>query len=394
MKLKPMVLVLVLLLIKASGADVINGSKGLPHTKAAWVTETGKLTVLANTRFWGKVHQVKREHWEYPLAITVWDVQGLLSINYGLGKHFELNITPIIYQDDQTDEGLVPYDTFIGLKVGSFGSRTHSLAYGVHLQARFPTSKKHNVFFEPYSAGTTEFGFTGLLSYASDPLYPEDAFNLHANLGYHNHNDVGEFLTKARTPHSQVLYQSQQLLYAIGFNIPTENFDYGIEWYGNAWLQRPPLAAESRENYLYMNAVITYKPYRWFKFFVSGEVRLSADRDETVPPLKARPYLADLPNYNSWRINVGSQFTLLPTSVFRTSERDILIQRAENRRELFEQIIRERRETESAEEELERIREERRKAERELERLRKILEGQNPQKQDLEEMRRQLEPKK
>ncbi|MBN2355616.1 hypothetical protein JXO59_05855 [candidate division KSB1 bacterium] len=394
MKLKPMVFVLLLLLIKASGADVINGSKGLPHTKAAWVTDVGKLTVFVNTRFWGKVHQVESMQYDLPLAVTVWDVQGLFSINYGLGKHFELNITPIVYQDDQTDEGLVPYDTFIGLKIGSFGSRTNSLSYGMHLQARFPTSNKHNILFEPYSAGTAEFGFKGLVSYAADPLYPEDAFNLHANLGYHNHNDVGEFLRHARDPNSQVLYQSQQLLYALGLNIPTENFDYGIEWYGNAWLQQPPLAAESRENYLFMNAVITYKPYRWFQFFVSGEIRLNSDNDETVPPLMEREYLTDLPNYNSWRINIGSRFTLLPTSVFRTSERDILIQKAESRRELFEQIIKERRETESAEEELERIREERRKAERELERLRKILEGQSPQKQDLEEMRRQLEPKK
>ncbi len=81
------------------------------------------------------------------------------------------------------------------------------------------------------------------------------------------------------------------------------------------------------------------------------------------------------PNYNTWRVNVGGKFVLLPTSVYRTNERDILMQKAESRRELFEQIIRERRETESAEEELERIREERRKAERELEPLRKILEG-------------------
>ena len=52
------------------------------------------------------------------------------------------------------------------------------------------------------------------------------------------------------------------------------------------------------------------------------------------------------------------------------------MQKAESRRELFEQIIKEQRETESAEAELERIKEERRKAERELERLRQILEGE------------------
>jgi chromosome segregation ATPase len=98
-----------------------------------------------------------------------------------------------------------------------------------------------------------------------------------------------------------------------------------------------------------------------------------------------------IPNYSTWRINLGAKFTLLPTSVYHTSERDILMQKAESRRELFEQIIRERRETESAEEELERIRDERRKAEQELERLRKILEGEEGQS-ELEDIKKSLGP--
>ena len=394
MKLMPKIFLLVLYLVTASAADLINGSKGLPHTKAAWVTENGKLTVLANTRFWGKVQRFKSELNNLPIAETMWDVQTLMAINYGIGKHFELHITPILYQDDQTRIGLAPYDTYVGLKIGSFGAKASSFKYGMQLQFRFPTGKKHNILFENYSAGTKEFGFTGLVSYAADPNYPEDAFNLHANIGYHNHNDVGEFLGAETDVNCQVFHQSQQAVYAVGFNIPTESFQYGFEWYGNAWLQKPPLAAQSRENYMYMNAVITYKAYPWFNFFVSGEIRLTANKDETRPPMKDYASLTDLPNYNSWRINLGTQFTLLPLSVFRTSERIVLIQKAESRRDLFEQIIKERRETESAEEELQRIREERHKAERELERLRKILEGQETQKQDVDEMRKQLGPKK
>ena len=83
-----------------------------------------------------------------------------------------------------------------------------------------------------------------------------------------------------------------------------------------------------------------------------------------------------MPNYPTWRINMGLRVTLLPTTAYKVSEKDILMRKAQNRRELFEQIIKEQRETESAEEELERIKNERRKAERELERLRRILEGE------------------
>ncbi len=391
--LKPMLVPLLLLLFAyASHAVIINGGKGLPHTKAAWVSQSGHLTLQTNTRFWGKVHQIRDTQLGVPTAQTIWNVQGLVSLNYGLGRHFDLNVTPILYQDDQTKYGVYPFDTFIGLKIGSYGAKASSLNYGMQMHLRFPTGEVKNVMFEDYTAGTVEFGFTGLVSYAADPLYPEDAFNMHLNLGYNNSNDVGEIITAdVLDPNSRVLSQTQQLTYALGLWIPTESFDYGLEWHGNGWLQQPPAAAAGRETYLYMNGIIKYKPYRWFNFLLSGEYRLTGDREETVGAKRVPP---EIPNYNTWRINVGAQFTLLPTSVYRTSERDVLMQKAESRRELFEQIIKERRETESAEEELERIREERRKAERELERLRKILEGQTDQRKQLEEMRQELEPKK
>lgn len=390
--LKPMVVfVFTLLFVAASEAIVINGGKGLPHTRAAWVSNVGHLTVLTHTRFWGQVHQINNQALGLKTAITVWDVQGLVSLDYGLGKHFGLNVTPIAFQDDQSEYGQYPWDTFIGLKIGSFGSKISSLSYGVQLNARFPSGEVHNIKFEDYNTSTVSFGFTGLLSYALDPLYPEDALNMHFNLGYINHNDVGEVLSPYKGDQgSNVLHQSQQGIYGLGIILPTESFDYGLELYGNYWLQKPPAAAAGRESYMYMNASIKYKPYRWCNFILSGEYRMTSNKEETIGP---RAVPDNLPNYATWRINLGAQFTLLPTSVFRTSEREILMQRAENRRELFEQIIKERRETESAEEELERIREERRKAERELERLRKILEGQSTRSQDLDEMRKALDPR-
>jgi len=389
-------LALVFLMVASADAVVINGGKGLPHTKSAWVLDTGHLTFLSHTRFWGKVGQFPTSTPGMQTAYTVWDVQGLVSINYGMGKHFGLTVTPIAYQDANiSDYDEYPWDTFVALKIGSFGSKGSSVKYGLELGSRFPTGEQHNVRFEPYTAGTVEWGFTGLVSYAYDPLYPEDSFNAHFNLGYWHHNDVGqELVPRERVPESllqevEVLHPSQEALYAVGLSIPAQSFVYGLEMYGNYWLQKPPLTAASRENYLYMNLSVTYRPYRWFEFIVSGDYRLTSDRDETQGP---RVTVLGMPNYNTWRVNVGAKFTLLPTSVFRTSERDILMQKAENRRELFEQIIKERRQTESAEEELERIKEERRKAERELERLRRILEGQGQTQKQLEGMRNQPEP--
>ena len=389
---KPAVVFLFLLLIvNASLAVVINGGRGLPHTRAAWVQQKGYLTTLGHTRFWGKVHQYQADGIEK--ASTVWVVQGLVNVVYGLGDHFDLSVAPIIYQDvHQGNTEMYPGDTFVELKIGSFGPKANSISWGITLNSRFPTGDRYNVIYEPYSAGKVEFGFKGLVSYATDPLYPEEALNVHANLGYLNHNDVGQILVPNLDegyPENTVLKTSQEMLYSVGLMFPTKDFNYSAEIYGNFWLQKPPGGAASREPYAYINASVTYNPYRWFSFIVGGDYRLTADKDETLIPW--RMATNDLPNYCTWRVNIGAKFTLLPTSIYHSSERDVLMQKAESRRELFEQIIRERRETESAEEELERIRDERRKAERELERLRKILEGQEGQN-ELQEMKKSLGP--
>jgi len=76
------------------------------------------------------------------------------------------------------------------------------------------------------------------------------------------------------------------------------------------------------------------------------------------------------------------KFNILSASYNQGSERDILVRKAETRRDVFEQIVREQRETEKAEKELTRIKEERLKAEQELERLRKLLEGDGSKKSD------------
>jgi hypothetical protein len=307
-------------------------------------------------------------------------VQGGLSLNYGISQHFEAAVAPIVYQD--TNKGGKGYnlldDLFLFLKIGSFGGKGSSLSYGVDLGVRFPTAKEHNIIFQPYSAGKAGFGATALCSYARDPLYPEDGFSMHFNLGYWNHNDVGENLTGTDSPSDtiRVLSMTQELSYGTAFIIPFEKFDFRFELYGRTFLQKPPVTAFSRESIAYFSPGVTYKPYRWMALDLNADLRVSNASDETDYSQPGLTRVPDLPNYPDWRITLGVKLSILPTSLYAVSERDILLKKAESRRELFEQIIKEQRETESAEEELERIKDERRKAERELERLRRILEGE------------------
>lgn len=371
-----MLIVLLFGLLPSVYATGLNGGNGLTYIKSAWNLKPGYLTLYGRTRFFGKVASL-----EQATAVTYWDVQGAFSINYGISDHIELAISPVMYQDTHKGKSgyNFPDDLFLGVKFGSYNLQGTSLIWAVSLDSRFPTAKYHNIPFEPYSAGTIEWGFTGMLTYSRDPLYPVDNLNIHANLGYVNHNDVGQKLSQSTN--LSVTNMSQQLFYGIGMKIPSSEFDFSIELYGNKFLQKPPKGtAYSVEDYIYMTPGVSFRAYRWLTLSFATDLRLTPDNDETIYGYVGQ--IKDMPNYPGWRINLGMSITLLPTSVYKLSDKDILMRKAESRRELFEQIIKEQRETESAEEELERIKEERRKAERELERLRRILEGDLKKKKE------------
>ena len=350
------------------------------HIQSAWSLKPGFLTLYAHSRFFGKVGEFSNQ--TVQSAVTFWDVQGTLSFNYGINQHLEIAISPILYQDNHKGgTGYnFPDDLFMQMKFGSYGSKGSSLTFGGLLNLRFPMAKHHNIIFEPYSAGTVEWSLVGLTTYSRDPLYPEDALNAHFNLGYINHNDVGEKLSDSQSDSIHVRSMTQELMYGFGVKIPSSQFDFSIELYGNAFLQKPPETAYSLETYFFFTPGITYKAYRWLSIDFAADF-LITDPNKDESHYGSITKLPGMPNYPSWRINLGFRFILLPTTAYRVSDRDILMRKAESRRELFEQIIKEQRETESAEEELERIKEERRKAERELERLRRILEGEARKKQ-------------
>lgn len=348
-----------------------HGGRGPTFVRSAWNLEPGYLTLYTHTRFFGKVvNTTPTPPATATTAYGYWNVQGGAALNYGISRHFEASLVPMIYQDtNQGGKGFnIPDDIFLRLKIGSLGQRGATMSYAIELGTRFPTGKTHNIPLEPYSAGKFSFGTTGIVSFARDPLYPEDGFSAHFNLGYWNHNDVGQALSATTT----VTKMTQEFLYGASIILPSEKFNFRFEILGSAFINAPPTAAFSRTPVAYITPGVSYKAYRWMSIDASSDIRLSGTPGQNSAPLRQD----GLPPYSAWRVSLGAKITLLPTSLYSMSERDLLMRKAESRRELFEQIIKEQRETESAEAELERIKDERRKAERELERLRRILEGE------------------
>ena len=360
------------------------GGKGLIYLHSADVLNKGYLDVSTGIRYFGKIASFGGSQKAY----TLWNVKGFMSFNYGLSEHVEMAFSPVVYQDtNKGNSGIdkesvnFPDDIYLGVKFGSFHELESPYVFGGRVLLRIPTAGVHNIIYEEYSAGALEVSVSGLFSYYSNVPFPDAGWSLHANLGYLNHNDVGQELTDLDTDSPRNM--SSELLFGIGALFPAGQFDFSVELNANTFLVKPPASAYSREYASYLTGGVYYKPYPWLTFQMGFDLRLKSDDDLTeyrgggVTHLNPPP-TSDFPNYPAWRGVMGVKMALLPKSL-RTSDEQDLRRKTRDRRTILEQMMEDQKDTEEAEEELSRIKNERQRVEQELERLRKMLEEENRQ---------------
>ncbi len=359
--------------LPASG-QALNGGAGLPHTRPAWVLDNGQLTSQMGARFWGQAAAQSYAPFGAPGKRNIWDLQSALAVNCGLGAHLEAQITPVLYQSDQSGGSTFGHDLSATLAVGSLQWPAPSWFLGAAMTAHFPAGARHNLLFEPYSPGRHAVTLTGLASYAVDPEFPAEALSGHVNVGYTLFDDTGlQFHDPITGARSFVVQRSQKFSWSAGVALPGAHFDLGIEGYGQHWLRQPAAGAEGRENFSYASLSLRYKPLRWCHLSLALDRRLSADADETIPAMAERG-LGELPNYPSWLLNLGLHLKLLPLYIMQTSDEEVIMQRVEERTPVFEKIIGEESSKEANRDDLDRLRAEKERAEKELERLRRVIE--------------------
>ncbi len=353
----------------------LNGGRGLPHVNTAWTLPRGQFTLHA---FGSSYYQtvVVRKPGALPEANTFWDVQSALALYYASGKHLEWSVTQVLYQDTHRGRGYnFPDDLFLNVKFGSFGSKVSPLKAGLTFSGRIPLAEDHNIVLEPYSGGSVEMGLMGAASYSPDLLLPENAFNLHVNMGFWHHNDTGKLLTGSSNDSLAVLKPSQTFLWGAGFAIPTTQFDFSFELYGRMFMTTPQVTAYSREDAIYFSPSVNYRPKHWAAFNVGFDFRLTQDKDQTRYVSGLPVINKDLPSYPQWRVNFGATFHL--NQAAPPDNRPLFVSAngrlVPRQKSLENQLNVEQRKTENAEEELEKIREERKRMEAMLARLRNLL---------------------
>ena len=365
------------------------GGQGLIYLQSAHVLKKGFLDVSGGTRYFGKIASYDSD----TKAFTLWVVKGTLAFNYGLSEKVELFFAPVFYQDiNRTgNAGLakskginMPDDIFLGVKFGSFQKLESPAVFGGRLMLRIPTADTHNLIYEEYSAGSLEIHLQGLFSYYSNLTFPDAGWSVHANIGYINHNDVGQNLTAVESDASPRA-MSAELTVGAGVRVPAGMFDFSLELNSSSFLTRPPITAYSREYATYLTGGVYYNPRPWLTFQAGLDLCLISEEDLSVYSGNAGSHLpppptAEFPNYPSWRGILGFKMALLPRSI-RTTDEEELRRQSRDRRAILEKMMNEQQDTQDAEAELERIKNERQRVEQELERLRRLLEAEKKKDQ-------------
>jgi hypothetical protein len=355
------------------------GGRSLSNVNTAWVQDRGQFSIRLTGASYYKTARLKKTTGRTPEFATFWDVQGGLAAHFSLSRRLELSLAQTLYQDTHHDgKGAnFPDDLYFAAKFGAYGGLRSKVKVGIMTSARFPLAQQHNVILEPYSAGTVELGVLGLFSYSKDVLIPENAFNLHLNLGMWHYNDTGKLLIETTADTFAVLRPSRALLWGAGFAIPTHEFDFTFEIFGRNFMVRPPITAYSREDFAYVTPGVIYHAAYWASLNVNLDFRVSSDREATK-------YIAglnnqinpELPSYPNWRVRFGAKFALNQPPpppgqkpLFASSNGRLTTQH----KTLEKQLTEERKKTETAEEELSKIRDDRKRMETMLARLRSLL---------------------
>ncbi len=353
------------------------GSRSLLHMQTASTLERGTLDFRTNMNFYTKVGEYLGQNKPANFsAVNYWDVQSNALLTYGIMDHFDATAMVQIYQDlNAKAEYNSPGDIFLDFKLGSFGLSNNRFNYGFMLPIRIPSGKYHNYPFEPYNAGSVEYGFTGLFSFYNDPYLHDRSFSLHFNLGWYNHNDAGKVLyTNPRTGFEyKANGNATELDYGLGFIYPSELFDLNLELWGNNFINAPDSMAYSRENFMYLTPSIRFKPKPWFSFDLGLDVRLTSNENTSSALLPQPNAKLDLPNYPAWKVNLAANFQLMPlTGEGRPGSKE----NVRSKVNFYENLLRERQKSRNIEDELRRLKKEREQAEKELEELRQMLEEQ------------------
>ncbi len=252
----------------------------------------------------------------------------------------------------------VPDEIFLNFRLLPYTFAQNKIHLGFMATARLQGSGFYNTPLRPYSGGHSEAGVSLLTSYFSKPDYVESGFAMHLNVQYWNHLDNGAYLgfkdedsLRRVQPNGNSLADtavatsnSSSIRFALGGSYPIDisgrYLSVTADLYGQLFLQKPPVAAYSRQNYAYVALGVKYQMFEWMGVHLGGEFQVLKGTDKTVGNnnlLGIDDLTISKSDYPSWRIFSGLTFPLMPraeTPRSRVKEEVVLEQSVKRKREV------------------------------------------------------------
>lgn len=297
------------------GQSLTSGSK-LIHIQEARLPQGGTLTFYNSMGAYGESSGA---------AGALWDIRNAFTIDYSFTENYMLSGILTVYQDlnDGSGSSNTPINDFgLTFKAGSLAFGNDFFMLGGLLNVNLPVgdSYKQNVPFQIFRGVGFNYQISGLLSYYSDNLFPEDAFSAHLNLGFGNSLDKNK----------EVLYNEAygagvkpikgttdplDIRYGFGVKLPTSFLDFYTEIWGNAFVTEPDPIYYAHENYGYITAGLGLKPVDLLLLNVSGDFLFTGSEDKSfrITGTGETPLSETFDaNYAPWRINIGLKINILP----------------------------------------------------------------------------------
>lgn len=272
-------------------------------------------------------------------GIVVKDHTMNVGITVGLSQLFEVLAQVVPYQDDHAGPWGPPGDTKLGIKFHP--PARYVMQFGLLAYASFPTARKHNVPFEPYSCNAFGWGLLGLATFDFRKASAALPLKIHLNLGYRDHDASDRYFADKK----------DQLLFAMGLKFPIRTMILYSEFSGEIFINNTEHVPIS------YNSMRFTQGLRFIGLWhlicdIAGDIGLSqfdgGEGQENIDPYLKR--------YADWKITFGVTWH---TTLFRYLTKEEKLERKRQKEETAKR---------------ERIRKEREKASKELEKIKKDLE--------------------
>ncbi len=223
------------------------------------------------------------------------------SLNYGALKNLELELTSILYQDVNNPVGSIagssnkPDGGYFRWKYGNI-PLFNLITFGILGSLRSSMGDYADVYLEPYYSEAYAAEIDYLFSYFHDKNYPDQALQIHYNLGYINYNDSEDIFSS-----TDAIKANLALSYPLPFR--KVYFDFILESHGLFFRQYRDgyKSSYSIEDYAYLTSSLVWKITPSWRLMGGIDFLVYQGEEMTNPSSLPRAYRDT--NYPSYRVS-------------------------------------------------------------------------------------------